>query len=55
MPYVKTPDGIDIFYEDWGSGNRFVFTSEIYIDYYCAYTRELAKRPCARRLVRRIF
>ena len=44
MPYVKTPDGIDIFYEDWGSGNRFVFTSEIYIDYYCAYTRELAKR-----------
>ena len=44
MPFVKTEDEVKLYYEDWGEGNRYVFTSSIYIDYYCAYTRELANR-----------
>ncbi|MGV9711644.1 alpha/beta fold hydrolase [Gordonia sp. NPDC003424] len=26
MPYVTTPDGVDIFYKDWGSGQPIVFS-----------------------------
>lgn len=44
MPYVRTSDGIELFYEDWGEGDWYVFTSSIYLDYYCSYTRELSKR-----------
>ncbi|QAY69881.1 alpha/beta fold hydrolase [Xylanimonas protaetiae] len=26
MPYITTPDGIDLFYKDWGSGSPVVFS-----------------------------
>lgn len=43
MPYVEVDPGISVFYEDWGSGNKFIFTSQIYLDYYAGYARELSK------------
>ena len=44
MPYVQVDETVSVFYEDWGEGNKYLFTSEIYIDYHAAYTRELVKR-----------
>lgn len=44
MPVLKVADGTQIYFEDWGTGGKYVFTSEIYIDYYCSYIRELSNR-----------
>lgn len=43
MPYVEVEPGISVFYEDWGMGNKYIFTSQIYLDYYAGYARELSK------------
>ncbi|MCD7755642.1 MAG: alpha/beta hydrolase [Firmicutes bacterium] len=44
MPYVTVDPGVSVFYEDWGEGDRYIFTSQIYLDYYAGYARELSKR-----------
>lgn len=44
MPFVKVKDGSNIFYEDWGEGNKYILISQIYIDYHASYTKELSKR-----------
>lgn len=43
MPYAEVSPGISVFYEDWGEGNRYIFTSQIYLDYYAGYARELSR------------
>ena len=32
MPYVKTKDGVDIYYEAFGEGTPFLFLSETACD-----------------------
>ena len=43
MPLLEVEKGVSIWYEDWGEGDRFIFTAKNYIDYNAAYTRELSK------------
>lgn len=46
MPYtlVDQERNISVYYEDWGEGDQFIFTSQIYLDYHAGYARELSKR-----------
>ena len=44
MPLQEVEHGISVWYEDWGEGDRWIFTAKNYIDYNAAYARELAKR-----------
>ena len=30
MPYIKVDEDVSVFYEEYGEGNRYVFTSLIY-------------------------
>lgn len=43
MPLQDVGNGVSVWYEDWGEGDRYIFTAKNYIDYNAAYTRELAK------------
>lgn len=43
MPLTEVEKGVSVWYEDWGEGDRFIFTAKNYIDYNAAYTRELSK------------
>ena len=43
MPLTEVEKGISVWYEDWGTGDKYIFTAKNYIDYNAAYTRELSK------------
>ena len=43
MPLLEVEDGVSVWYEDWGEGDKFVITSKNYIDYNASYARELSK------------
>ena len=43
MPFVEVENGISVCYEDWGAGTKYIFTSQIYLDYHAGYARELSK------------
>ncbi|MBO7700957.1 MAG: alpha/beta fold hydrolase [Eubacteriaceae bacterium] len=44
MPYIKVDEDVSVFYEEYGEGDKYVFTSLIYPFYYANYAKELAKR-----------
>ena len=43
MPLTEVEKGISVWYEDWGGGDKYIFTAKNYTDYTAAYTRELSK------------
>ncbi len=43
MPLQDVGNGVSVWYEDWGEGDKFVITSKNYIDYNASYARELTK------------
>lgn len=43
MPYVQVDDGIQVYYEEIGEGDKYIFSSRSRIEHHSSYTAALAK------------
>ncbi|MBS6642341.1 MAG: alpha/beta hydrolase, partial [Clostridiaceae bacterium] len=42
MPYIQVDDGVQIYYEERGTGNNYIFSSRSRIEHASSYTAALA-------------
>lgn len=42
MPYIQVEEGIEVYYEEQGSGDKYIFSSRSRIEHHSSYTKALA-------------